>query len=82
MKNMISGVDMTRNELTSIFKKHGLESIEPQAGEKFDYNIHHAVAQIETDEHDDGTIVNTMQVGYKIKDRLLRPAMVRVSKKE
>lgn len=81
MSSMFSGVDMTKNELTSVFKKYGLESIEPQAGEKFDYNLHHAVAQIVTDEHNEGSIVDTMQVGYKIKDRLLRPAIVRVSKK-
>ena len=81
VNNIISGVEMTKNELVTIFKKHGIHTIEPQAGEKFDYNLHHAVSQIVTDEYNADSIVDVMQVGYKIKDRLLRPAMVKVSKK-
>ena len=71
---------MTQKELENVFRKHGLEVIEPQEGEKFDYNAHHAITQIVTDKHKAGTIVNTMQVGYKIKDRLIRPASVAVAK--
>jgi molecular chaperone GrpE len=81
VNNIISGVEMTRNELVTIFKKHGIQAIEPQVGEKFDYNLHHAVSQIVTDEYNEGSIVDTMQVGYQMKDRLLRPAIVKVSKK-
>ncbi|NRB11155.1 MAG: nucleotide exchange factor GrpE [Rickettsiaceae bacterium] len=81
MKNIVEGIKMTQNELKHVFKKHGLESIEPQQGEKFDYNIHHAISQIVTDQYKEGTIVNTMQTGYKLKNRLLRPASVTVAKK-
>lgn len=81
VSNVIAGVEMTKNELVSIFKKNGLDAIEPGEGEKFDYNLHHAISQIETDQYDEGTIINTMQVGYKIKERLLRPAIVKVAKK-
>ncbi|BFD46460.1 MAG: nucleotide exchange factor GrpE [Rickettsia endosymbiont of Sergentomyia squamirostris] len=79
--NIITGVEMTKGELTGILQKHGLESIEPSLGEKFDYNIHHAISQVVSDEYDQDSIIGIMQSGYKIKDRLVRPAIVQVSKK-
>lgn len=78
--SLIQGIRMTQKELENVFRKNGLEAIEPQEGEKFDYNAHHAITQIETDKHIAGTIVNTMQIGYRIKDRLIRPASVAVAK--
>ena len=81
VSSLISGIEMTKDELDSVFKKHGLQSIEPTPGEKFDYNFHHAISQIVTDEYNQDSIVNTMQPGYKIKERLLRPAIVTVAKK-
>ena len=80
-KIIIDGVSMIKDELISIFKKHGIESIEPKEGEGFDYNHHHAISQVVTDQYEEGTIVSTMQVGYKIKYRLIRPASVAVAKK-
>ena len=82
VKNMVAGIEMTKSELASVFKKHGLESIEPQSGDKFDYNLHHAISQVATDEYKAGSVVNTMQSGYKIKSRLIRPAAVTVAKKD
>lgn len=79
-QNVVEGVKMTKSQLESAFKKHHLESIAPQSGDKFDYNMHHAISQIMTEEFAAGSIVNTMQVGYKIKDRLIRPAAVTVAK--
>jgi molecular chaperone GrpE len=81
IKIIVEGLNMTKKELESVFKKHGLEAISPIAGENFDYNHHHAISQVMTDKHKEGTIVDTMQVGYKIKDRLIRPASVAVAKK-
>lgn len=78
--NIITGVEMTKTELVNILKKHGLEPIEPIAGDKFDYNIHHAISQIESNEQPQDSIITVMQLGYKIKDRLLRPAAVQVAK--
>ncbi|KAJ6644880.1 Protein GrpE [Pseudolycoriella hygida] len=78
--NVITGVEMTKNELESILKKHGLETLEPRIGDKFDYNIHHAISQVISDEHEQDSIISVMQLGYKIKDRLLRPATVQVTK--
>ncbi len=80
MANILTGVEMTKNELVNMLKKHGLEPIEPTLGSKFDYNIHHAISQIESDEYEQDSIIAVMQTGYKIKDRLLRPAVVQVTK--
>lgn len=81
MQNVVAGVEMTKTELASIFTKYGIEEILPVAGGKFDYNTHHAIAQVVDDTHPQGTVLELMQVGYKIKDRLLRPAAVSVTKK-
>jgi len=78
---VIDGIEMTKTEFDNVFKKHGLESIEPKQGEMFDYNKHNAISQISAKDFKEGSIVSTMQVGYKIKDRLLRPAAVVVAKK-
>ena len=80
-KIVVEGVKMTKSVLESVFKKHGIESIEPQKGDNFDYNNHHAISQLVTDKNKEGTIVSMMQVGYRIKDRLIRPASVVVAKK-
>ncbi|WP_342270740.1 nucleotide exchange factor GrpE [Rickettsia endosymbiont of Orchestes rusci] len=77
---VISGVEMTALELAKIFKKHNIELIEPIIGELFDHNIHNAISQIDSDEYKSGSIVAIMQVGYKLKDRLLRPATVQVAR--
>lgn len=79
-KNIVMGIEMTKGELERVFVKHKIESVAPQAGDKFDYNIHSAMLQAPTDEHEPGVVLQVMQVGYKIKDRLLRPAAVAVSK--
>ena len=79
--NIYAGIEMTKYELGTVFKKYNVEIINPLIGEKFDYNIHEAVAQIPTTDYNQDSIVSLMQPGYRIKDRLLRPAMVTVSKK-
>lgn len=79
-KNVVLGVEMTRGELERVFAKHKIESVAPKLGDKFDYNIHSAMLQAPTDEHEPGVVLQVMQNGYKIKDRLLRPAAVAVSK--
>lgn len=80
VKNLVEGIRMTKKEFESIFQKHSLESIKPQSGDKFDYNLHHAISQTMTNDYESGTIIDTMQVGYKLKDRLIRPASVIVAK--
>jgi molecular chaperone GrpE len=80
VKNVVEGIEMTKKEFESVFDRNLLESIAPQTGDKFDYHSHHAISQVVTDEYKPGTIVNTMQIGYRIKERLIRPAAVTVAK--
>jgi len=80
VKNILMGVEMTKQEMTNIFTKYKMSAISPSIGDKFDYNLHSAVAQVATSDHPEGTILHVMQNGYMIDGRLLRPAMVTVSK--
>ncbi len=80
IKNLMLGVEMTKNELNSVFSKYGLAKILPKLGDKFDYENHQAISYQESEDFEVNTISNIMQSGYKLKDRLLRPAMVVVSK--
>ena len=73
------GVDLTLKELLSTFERYGIQRIDPQ-GQKFDHNFHQAVAQVDQPGAAPGTVVQVVQAGYVIEGRLLRPAMVAVSK--
>ncbi len=76
---IIQGIEMTLSEFTTLLERHHITRIDP-IGQPFDHNLHQAVAQIETTEQPAGTVVQVMQSGYVIHDRLLRPAMVGVAK--
>ncbi len=78
VKNLAIGVEMTLKELLAAFAKQGIQRIDPM-GQKFDHNFHQAVAQIDTPDAESGTVVQVLQAGYVIHDRLLRPAMVGVA---
>ena len=80
-KNFIVGVEMTLEQLKHVFNNHNISKIDPQ-GDKFDYNVHQAMFEKETDEVEPGVIIEVMQPGWSLHDRLLRPAMVGVSKKK
>jgi molecular chaperone GrpE len=72
------GMELTYTQTISVLKKHGVEEV---AGEGiFDPEVHQAIMQIESGEHESGHVVQVMQKGYKMKDRTLRPAMVSTSK--
>lgn len=79
LNTLAEGVEMTANELLRVFQQQGIQRISPQ-GEKFDHNFHQAVAQVEDSGKEAGTVVQVLQAGYVIHDRLLRPAMVTVAK--
>ena len=81
IKNFIVGVEMTLEQLKQVFNNHNISKIDPQ-GDKFDYNVHQAMFEKETDEVEPGVIIEVMQPGWSLHDRLLRPAMVGVSKKK
>jgi molecular chaperone GrpE len=76
----LTGIEATARELESLFAKNGVERIK-SVGEKLDPNRHQAMMEIPTDQAEPGTIVEEMQAGYMLKDRLLRPALVGVAKK-
>ena len=79
LKNILIGVDMTGREVASVLERHGISKINPD-GEKFDYNLHQAMFEVPTNEVEPGTVVQVVQLGYMLHDRLIRPAMVGVSK--
>ena len=81
LSTLLEGVELTQRELMAAFERHGIRAIEPM-GEKFDHNWHQAVVQLDDAEVEPGTVVQVMQVGYAIADRLLRPAMVAVAKRK
>lgn len=78
-KPILEGIDITKNEMVNVFKRNGITEINP-VGEKFDHNFHQAMSQIDHDEQESGTIIDVMQTGYVIKERLIRPALVVVVK--
>ncbi len=76
--SLATGVEMTLKELITTFERYGIVRIDP-LGQKFDHNYHQAVAQIDAPGAEAGTVVQVLQAGYSIHDRLLRPAMVAVA---
>jgi molecular chaperone GrpE len=78
-KSLLAGVAATERELLAAFERHGLKRIDPK-GERFDHNFHQAVFEVENTGRPAGTIVEVLQPGYVVHDRLLRPAMVGVAK--
>jgi molecular chaperone GrpE len=78
MKPLVTGLEMTGKELDSVFQRNGITKIE-SIGAKLDPNRHQAMIELPSDQAP-GTIVQEMQAGYMIKDRLLRPALVGVAK--
>ena len=80
MKSLQEGIAIIQQEFGTALSRHGVEAIDP-IGEPFDHNFHQAMFEVEQDEHPAGTVVQVLQQGYRIHQRLLRPAMVGVAKK-
>ena len=78
-RGLLEGVAATERELLGAFERHGLRRIDPK-GEKFDHNFHQAIFEAENSGQPAGTVVEVLQPGYVLHDRLLRPAMVGVAK--
>ncbi|TDM04388.1 nucleotide exchange factor GrpE [Macrococcus carouselicus] len=77
-QTLIKGVQMVYDNLVSALKEHGLEHIEAQ-DQPFDPNFHQAVMQEKDESKDSGVVLDELQKGYKLKERVLRPAMVKVN---
>ena len=80
LKKILEHLEIINKDTMSIFKKNSIESID-SVDKKLDPNFHQAMMEIEDDEKESGTIVQEIQKGFMMKDRLLRPALVAVSKK-
>ena len=79
VKSLITGIQLSWTELQSVIEKHGIKRVEP-LGEKFDYNLHQAMFEVPTNDQPSGMVLEVVQHRYVLHDRLLRPAMVGVSK--
>lgn len=77
--NVITGIEMTEREVFNVFNKYGIAQVEA-LGQKLDPNKHQAMLEIPTNDAEPGTVVQVLQTGFVIKDRLLRPALVAVAK--
>jgi molecular chaperone GrpE len=76
---LLDGVDLTERELLKVLEKNGVRKFEPQ-GEKFDPNLHQAMYEVSDPSVPAGTVVQVVQPGYMIGERMLRPALVAVAK--
>ena len=81
MKNLVDGIEIVLKEMKSLLDKNQIKKIEP-LHEKFDYNFHQAMFEAPSSDHEEGSIIEVVQPGYVLHDRLIRPAMVGVSKGE
>ena len=81
LKKLIEHIDIINKDMISIFKKNNIEPIKA-INEKLDPNLHQAMMEVEDDTKDQGTIIQEIQKGFMMKDRLLRPSLVAVSKKK
>jgi len=80
LTKIIDGIEIVKKDLISIFKKNGIEAIDC-INQKFDPNFHQAMLEIESEDKETGIVAQEIQKGYMMKDRLLRPSLVGVSKK-
>lgn len=81
-KSMVEGIEMVEKELKAIFERQGIQEIEISIGTKFDPDIHQAMFEVPTSDFEPGCVVQVMQKGYVLHNRLLRPVMVGVAKAE
>jgi molecular chaperone GrpE len=79
VQSLLTGIELSWTEIQTAIEKHGVRQINP-VGEKFDYNFHQAMFEVPTNEQPAGMVLEVVQHGYALHDRLLRPAMVGVSK--
>ncbi len=79
LKTLVTGLEMTEQELASVFERHNIVKIEP-LGERLDPHYHEAMFEVPDPDSPSGTIVQVLQAGYRLHDRLLRPAQVGVAK--
>ncbi|AOU01712.1 nucleotide exchange factor GrpE [Bacillus velezensis] len=77
-KSLLQGMEMVRRQLMDVLEKEGVEAIEA-VGQEFDPNLHQAVMQVEDENFGSNIVIEELQKGYKLKDRVIRPSMVKVN---
>ncbi|BAK74541.1 MAG: nucleotide exchange factor GrpE [Arcobacter sp.] len=77
LRKLKEGIELTIKNFNTTFEKHNITKVETDG--EFDPNVHNAVMQVDSDNHESGQIVQELQKGYKLKDRLLRPSMVSIA---
>jgi molecular chaperone GrpE len=82
LKSLLEGVAATERALLAAFERNGIKRIEPRPGDRFDFNLHQAMFEVENSGRPAGAVVQVLQPGYQMHDRLLRPALVGVAKAE
>ncbi len=75
---LVEGVELTLKKMLDTFKNHGIEPVEH---DEFNPELHQAIQHVQSDEHEEGAIVDIYQKGYKLKNKLIRPSMVTINKK-
>lgn len=81
VKNFVLGIEMTEKELQGAFERNGLKKVEPGKGDKFDPHLHQAMMEQPAADVAPGSVIQTMQAGYELFGRIVRPAMVVVAAK-
>ncbi|RJQ55578.1 MAG: nucleotide exchange factor GrpE [Actinobacteria bacterium] len=79
LEKLADGVKITHSQILDLFKKEGIEIVDPD-GQEFDPTVMHAVLTVETEDYADNTVVEVLQKGYVLKGKVVRPAMVKVSR--
>jgi molecular chaperone GrpE len=76
LKSLVQGVEMTERELLGAFERNSLKRVEPQAGDRFDPNLHQAMMEQPSSDVPPGSVIQTFQPGWELFGRIVRPAMV------
>ena len=80
LENWLNGLELIHQKLMNQMKNQGVERMDVKPGDEFDPNIHEAITQEEHPDYEDGQIIDVVQPGYRISERIIRPAMVRVAR--
>lgn len=80
-RSILEGIKLIQKQMNEVLTNYGLKQI-PSVGEKFDPNKHEAIMKVESETHEDGTVIEEVQKGYTLNDRLIRPAAVKVAVKK
>ena len=82
VKNFVLGIELTEKELSGAFDRNGLKKVEPERGAKFDPHLHQAMMEQPAADVEPGSVLQTMQAGYELMGRIVRPALVVVASKD